>query len=215
VTDVTTQVENEHELWAGGRSPYKVSNIKLGMWLFIISDALTFAAMLFGYAYFRHASDDWPTPFEFFPSIVVSTLMTFCLLTSSLTMVLAVHHSQRGDSARAFRWLLATMAGGMAFLVLHANEWRELIHHGMTTLSNPWGDAMFGATFFTITGLHMFHVFTGVIYLGVVALRVEARKNFHDEVEVAGLYWHFVDLVWMFVFPLIYLMSVNMGGGGH
>ena len=207
-------VQAVESLWGGGVTPYKgVSHIKLGMWLFIISDSLTFGAMLFGYAYLRNASPNWPTPFEFFPSVVVSTIMTFALLTSSLTMVIAVHASQHGRPKVAFRWLLATMAAGMVFLVLHANEWRELMHHGMTTLTNPWGDTMFGATFFAITGLHMVHVLSGVIYLGVVAFRVQARRNFEDEVEVAGLYWHFVDLVWMFVFPLIYLMSVNMDGG--
>ncbi len=213
MSETETNVETTTSLWGGGVTPYKgISHIKLGMWLFIISDALTFSALLFGYAYLRNASPNWPDPFKFFPSILVSTLMTFCLLTSSLTMVLAVHHSQHGDRAKAFKWILATMLGGMAFLVLHANEWRELIHHGMTTFSNPWGDSMFGATFFTITGLHMTHVLSGVIYLGVVAWRLERRKTFDDEVEVAGLYWHFVDLVWMFVFPLLYLMSVDMGG---
>ena len=185
------------------------------MWLFIVSDALTFSALLFGYAYLRNASVNWPTPFEFFPSIVVATLMTFFLLTSSLTMVLAVHHARLGNSAKVFRWLFATMAGGTAFIVLHANEWRELIHHGMATFTNPWGDAMFGATFFTITGLHMFHVLTGVVYMGIVAYRVQQKKTFDDEVEVCGLYWHFVDLVWMFVFPLVYLLSVDMSGGGQ
>jgi cytochrome c oxidase subunit 3 len=201
-------------LWNGGVNPYGVSYVKLGMWLFIVSDSLTFSALLFAYGYLRSASDTWPTPFEFFPSIVVSTLMTFCLLTSSLTMVLAVHSSQKGDSKKTVRWIIATILGGLAFLGLHANEWRELIGHGLTPLGNPWGDAMFGSSFFTITGMHMFHVLTGVIYLGVVAWRVSRGRNFSDEVEVCGLFWHFVDLVWMFVFPLVYLLLVDMGGGG-
>jgi cytochrome c oxidase subunit 3 len=165
------------KLWGGGVHPYGVSHKKFGMWLFLASDSLTFAALIFGYAYLRNASHSWPTPFEFYPSIVVSTVMTFCLL----------------------------------FLVLHANEWRELIHHGMTPGNNPWGDPMFGATFFTMTGLHMFHVLTGVVYLGYVAMNHSRGKTEHDSVEVCGLYWHFVDLVWMFIFPLVYLMSVNMG----
>jgi cytochrome c oxidase subunit 3 len=206
-------------LWGGGLNPYGVSHQKLGMWLFIISDSLTFAAILFGYAYLRAASDHWPTPFEFFPSIVVSTMMTFVLLTSSLTMVLAVHNAKLGDRRKTLRWLAATMILGLAFVGLHLNEWRELIHHGMTPGSNPWGDPLFGGTFFTITGLHMVHVVSGVIYLGVIARRTVRSRNREDDVEISGLYWHFVDLVWMFVFPLIYLMSVNMGGaatpGGH
>ncbi len=203
-------------LWGGGVSPYGVTNQKLGMWLFIVSDSLTFAALLFGYAYLRGASDHWPTPFDFSPSILGATLMTACLLTSSLTMVLAVHHAQCGDAPKTIQWLLATMAGGLAFLLLHIREWIELIHHGMRPGSNPWGDAMFGGTFFTITGLHMVHVLSGVIYLGAIAWRTARRSNREDDVEICGLYWHFVDLVWMFVFPLIYLMSVNMGtGGGH
>jgi cytochrome c oxidase subunit 3 len=204
-------------LWDGGVHPYGISHKKFGMWLFLVSDSLTFAALIFGYAYLRHASHDWPRPFEFFPSVVVSTVMTFFLLTSSLTMVLAVHHSQHGDPKKVVRWLLATMACGTAFIVLHANEWRGLIHEGVTVGANPWGSPMFGSSFFTLTGLHMFHVFSGVCYLGYVARNHAAGKGEPDSVEVCGLYWHFVDLVWMFIFPMVYLMSVNMGAhpAGH
>ena len=199
--------------WGGGVNPYGIGNKKLGMWLFILSDSLTFGAALFVYSYLRMSSETWPTPFSLWPSIAVSTLMTFCLLSSSLTMVLAVHHAQHGNPAKVARWLVLTMIGGLAFLVLHANEWRELIHEGLRLTSNPWGHPGFGATFFTITGLHMFHVFTGVCYLGVVAVGFARKKFTAEDVEVSGLYWHFVDLVWMFVFPLIYLMSVDMTGG--
>jgi cytochrome c oxidase subunit 3 len=209
----SVQAMSARSVWGGGVNPYGVSYVKLGMWLFILSDSLTFAAFLFSYGYLRVASDTWPTPFEFFPSIVVSTVMTFCLLSSSLTMVLAVNKAQKGESRQAIQWLIGTMVFGLAFLGLHINEWRELIGHGLTPLGNPWGDAMFGSTFFAITGMHMFHVLTGVIYISIVAIRVSRGKNFKDEVEVCGLFWHFVDLVWMFVFPLIYLLSVDMGGG--
>ena len=200
-------------LWGGGVHPYGVSHKKFGMWLFIVSDALTFSALIFGYAYLRNASSNWPTPFHIFPSIMVSTLMTFCLLSSSLTMVLAVYNAQHGRNATAAKWLYATMAGGVAFLVLHLNEWRTLINEGMTVRSNPWGDSMFGGTFFTLTGMHMFHVFTGVLYLWLMAYRITRGRTDSEGVEVSGLYWHFVDLVWMFIFPLVYLMSVDMGGG--
>ncbi|MFQ5718886.1 MAG: cytochrome c oxidase subunit 3 [Acidobacteriota bacterium] len=199
--------------WNGGANPYGVNNKKLGMWLFIVSDSLTFAAALFCYSYVRFSSDSWPRPFDFFPSIVVSTVMTFVLLSSSLTMVLAVHHAGAGDRKKAVRWLLATMFFGLTFVVLHANEWRELIHQGMSLTANPWGDPLFGGTFFTLTGLHMFHVLTGVGYLGIIAFRFGRGKVAAIDVEVSGLYWHFVDLVWMFVFPMVYLLSVSTGGG--
>lgn len=198
--------------WSGGGSPYAIGHKKLGMWLFIASDSLTFSALLIGYSYVRFASSDWPTPFPFYPSIVMSTLMTLILLSSSLTMVLAVGASSRGETGKAVRNILFTMLGGVLFIVLHVNEWLHLIHEGVRPWSNPWGAPQFGATFFTITGLHMFHVATGVAYLGVIAARAARHKGTHEDVEISGLYWHFVDLVWMFVFPMIYLLSVSVGG---
>ena len=196
-------------MWEGGGSPYAISSKKLGMWLFIISDALTFSAILMAYGYVRVASDNWPTPFHFWPSIVVSTVMTFCLLTSSITMVMAVSAAQQGRIGSTMKWLGGTMAGGIAFLVLHANEWRELIHEGLRPFENPWGSPLFGATFFTATGLHMLHVTIGVLVLAVVAIGFKRGRYPADYVEIAGLYWHFVDLVWMFLFPLIYLLSIT------
>ncbi len=197
--------------WTGGGLPYAVGSKKLGMWLFIVSDSMTFSALLIGYAYVRLASDNWPTPFTIYPSISFASIMTLCLLSSSLTMVMAVAAAKRGNSSAAVRWILLTMFFGLAFVVLHANEWMHLIEEGVRPFENPWGAPLFGGTFFTLTGLHMFHVFSGVVYLGVIAGGV-ARKKFSDEdVEVSGLYWHFVDLVWMFVFPMVYLLSVKMG----
>ena len=208
--------------WEGGVHPYRVGHRKLGMWLFIVSDSLTFSALLMGYAYLR-ASNVWPTPFPFRPSIIFSSVMTFCLLSSSLTMVFGVSASSRRDFAATRKWILATIFFGLAFLVLHLTEWNHLIGEGLRPFSLPphWVSTfttadgrlpspLFGATFFTITGLHMFHVFTGTIYLAVVAARVKKLK--HEDVEISGLYWHFVDLVWMFVFPLIYILSVDVGG---
>ncbi len=208
--------------WDGGVHPYRVGHRKLGMWLFIVSDSLTFTALLIGYSYLR-ASNVWATPFPFYPSIVFSSVMTFCLLSSSLTMVFGVSASSRGDRAAARKWILATMVFGAAFVVLHLIEWSHLYHEGLRPFALPahWVTAFtttegqlpspaFGATFYAITGLHMFHVTTGIIYLGVVAARLKRLK--HEDVEISGLYWHFVDLVWMFVFPLIYIMSVDVGG---
>jgi cytochrome c oxidase subunit 3 len=197
--------------WAGGVSPFAVNSKKFGMWLFIVSDALTFSTLLFVYTYSRVANPDWPKAFDFSPSIVFASVMTFCLLSSSLTMVRAVHSMNHGDRGAATRWLLATMGGGTAFVVLHAFEWSRLIQHeGVTAAANPWGVPLFGATFFAITGLHMTHVIVGVIYLGILCQAVARGRLKAEDVEVGGLYWHFVDLVWMFVFPLVYLMSARV-----
>ncbi|MGH9723163.1 MAG: cytochrome c oxidase subunit 3, partial [Bryobacteraceae bacterium] len=196
-------------VWDGGGSPYAVNSKKFGMWLFIISDSLTFSALLVTYTYLRLSNPNWPLPFHFSPAIIFSSIMTFCLLSSSLTMVMAVHKMAEGDRSSTVKWLLATMAGGGAFIALHMQEWLHLIHDGVTPFKNPWNEPLFGATFFSITGLHMTHVACGVIYLGIIALGVGRGKFKHEDVEVCGLYWHFVDLVWMFVFPLVYLMSVK------
>jgi cytochrome c oxidase subunit 3 len=202
--------------WGGGVHPYRVGHRKLGMWLFIMSDTLTFAALLVVYSYARAASVNWPKPFPFSPSIIFSTTMTLVLLSSSLTMVFGVAAAKRGKRGTARKWIFATMVLGLTFIVLHLMEWNHLLSEGLAPFALPdewlarWPGAspLFGSTFFGITGLHMFHVLTGVIYLGVVATRI---KKLSDDVEVAGLYWHFVDLVWMFVFPLIYLLSVDYG----
>jgi cytochrome c oxidase subunit 3 len=221
---VSTEARAVHfpaEDWGGGVHPYRVGHRKLGMWLFIVSDSLTFSALLMGYSYLR-ASNVWPTPFPFYPSIVFSSVMTFCLLSSSLTMVFGVSASSRGDKAKARKWILGTIFFGAAFVVLHLIEWNHLYTEGLRPFSLPheWVEKfttsdgrlpspLFGATFFTITGLHMFHVATGLIYLTVVSVRI--KKVNHEDIEISGLYWHFVDLVWMFVFPLIYILSVHVG----
>jgi cytochrome c oxidase subunit 3 len=208
-TQVSTAAES---VWSGGRSPYAVNSKKFGMWLFLISDSLTFAAMLFAYTYSRVTNPDWPKPFDFSPAIIFSTVMTFCLLSSSLTMVMAVHSMNRGNRKATVRWILATMAGGAAFVVLHLSEWMKLINvEHVTPFQNPWGVPLFGGTFFALTGLHMTHVIIGLIYLGIISFAVMRGKFKAEDVEVAGLYWHFVDLVWMFIFPLVYLMSARVG----
>lgn len=193
--------------WTGFRSPLGVGRKKLGMWLFLVSDALTFAALLISYAYLRIAGD-WPRPFEFSPAIVFSSVMTLVLLSSSLTMVFGVAAAHAGDRKSAAKWIYLTALGGAAFVGLHLTEWNHLIHDGVTPFENPWGAPLFGGTFFLITGLHMTHVVIGVVYLAAVGLGFSGGKFDAEDVEVAGLYWHFVDLVWMFVFPLIYLLSV-------
>ena len=243
---------------------------KIGMWLFLASDSLTFGALLFAFSYNRIYTIPWPTPFHA-ASIANATVMTACLLSSSLTMVLGVFAAQRGDRAWTRNWLLATMIFGTAFIVLHGMEWTKLIDEGLaipgfaTVLgvakSSATGEMaeisknvpQFPQAFFGLTAMHMLHVTIGVIYLGVIALRKKflpvllalwlmgwlatpADSVFHlgihvvligtivsavilflkpkdydaNDVEVAGLYWHFVDLVWMFIFPLVYLMSTKV-----
>ncbi|HMD99071.1 MAG TPA: cytochrome c oxidase subunit 3 [Terriglobia bacterium] len=198
----------EADVWDGGTSPYAVVPKKLGMWLFIVSDAITFSALIIAYAYTRVSSPFWPRPFEG-ASIANATVMTFILLTSSITVVMAVRAAKMDERATTARWLMATMVGGILFDVLHIREWMGLINEGVVLFKNPWGVPMFGASFFTLTGLHMTHVTIGVVYLGVIAWGFNKGKYNADDVEVSGLYWHFVDLVWMFLFPLVYLMSAK------
>jgi len=198
-------------VWQGGGSPYAIGSKKFGMWLFIISDALTFSALLVAYTYVRLATPEWPKPFHFSPSIIFSSVMTFCLLSSSLTMVMAVHAMNHGERKATVRWILATIVGGLAFVGLHLTEWLNLINNEhITTAGNEWGVPLFGGTFFALTGLHMTHVIIGVIYLSIIAFAVGRGKFKYEDVEVSGLYWHFVDLVWMFIFPLVYLMSAKI-----
>jgi cytochrome c oxidase subunit 3 len=182
---------------------------KIGMWLFLLSDSLTFGALLFAYTYGRISTPGWPTPFHS-ASIINATIMTGVLLSSSLTMVLAVNASSLGQRKATIGWLIATMVCGLAFVGLHLREWMGLIGEGMTVSSNPWGPPQFGGTFFTLTGMHMLHVTIGVIVLAVMAVRSAGRKFAANDIEVAGLYWHFVDLVWMFIFPMVYLMSAKI-----
>jgi cytochrome c oxidase subunit III len=195
--------------WSGGASPFGINSKKLGMWLFIVSDTLTFSALLVSYAYVRLATPNWPRPFEIWPAIAKSSFMTFVLLSSSLTMVLAVAAAHRHDVKKAVRYLIFTMICGAAFVLIHATEWVTLFREGVTPWSNPWGVPLFGGTFFGLTGLHMVHVTIGVAYLAIICAGYSKGKWTADHVEVSGLYWHFVDLVWMFIFPLVYLLSVN------
>lgn len=189
-------------------SPFAIPTKKLAMWLFIIADAATFAACLLAYGFLRNGSINWPTPFKFFPTVVNAMVMTFILITSSLTMFLGVRSASMGDRRGAFRWIMITALAGTVFALLHVREWIGLIHEGVRLFRNPWGNGLFGAAFFTVTGLHLTHVIVGVIVLSVVGLRYNRGHFQADDIEITGLYWHFVDLVWMFVVPLIYLLNV-------
>ena len=184
---------------------FAIPTKKLAMWLFIIADTMTFAACLVAYGFLRNGTPDWPRPFH---SITNVALMTFILLTSSLTMLLELREAKMGDKAAAFRWTMITAAAGILFALLHVREWLGLIDEGMTLFKNPWGTGLFGSAFFSITGLHLTHVTAGVIALVVVGVRYKGGRYNADDVEILGLYWHFVDLVWMFVVPLVYLLNL-------
>jgi heme/copper-type cytochrome/quinol oxidase subunit 3 len=173
------------------------------MWLFLISDAVTFGAFLYVYGYIRLAAPDWKRPFETGSIINVMT-MTFILLTSSLTMLGAVEASKSGDKRKAMRFMASTIALGLLFTGLHLREWFGLFSQNITL-----GSGMFGQTFFTITGLHLLHVIGGVIALLIVARGYWRDGLTPGHVESTGLYWHFVDLIWMFVVPLVYLTNVT------
>jgi cytochrome c oxidase subunit 3 len=186
--------------------PFSIPTKKLAMWLFIISDTMTFAACLVAYGFLRNGTANWPRPFH---SITNVALMTFILVTSSLTVLLGIRSAKLGDKAGATRWLFITAALGAVFAILHIREWMGLIDEGMRLFQNPWGSGLFGASFFSITGLHLLHVTGGVIAMVVVGIRYNTGRYNADDIEITGLYWHFVDLVWMFVVPLVYLLNLG------
>jgi len=190
-------------------SPYAIPSRKLTMWLFIISDAITFGALLFGYGYLRAASSDWPTPFKFTPSILNVMIMTVVLITSSLTMLGAVDSAKLGDKPKTARFLWSTILLGVVFAGLHIREWIGLIDEGVRLFQNPWGSPLFGATFFSITGLHLLHVISGLVAIVVISRGFSRGRLTAGHVETVGLYWHFVDLVWMFVVPVVYLLNIS------
>src|SRR6202140_3974840 len=186
--------------------PFAIPTKKLAMWLFIIADTMTFAACLVAYGFLRNGPPNWPKPF---PSITNVAVMTFILLTSSLTMLIGLRAARAGDKAAAFRWTMITAVAGILFALLHVREWLGLIDEGMTLFKNPWGTGLFGASFFSITGLHLTHVTGGVIALIAVGMRYKGGRYNADDLEITGLHWHFVDLVWMFVVPLVYLLNLS------
>jgi cytochrome c oxidase subunit 3 len=194
---------SQAEVTMGGHSSlmeeptFSVPAKKMAMWLFIIADTATFAGCLVAYGFIRNATPNWPRPFH---SITNVALMTLILLTSSLTM--------KGDKAAAFRWTMITAVAGILFATLHIREWMGMINEGATLFHNPWGTPLFSSLFFSITGLHLLHVTGGVIALIVVGLRYMGGRYKADDIEITGLYWHFVDLVWMFVVPLVYLLNL-------
>ncbi len=202
------------------RSPLKASWGKIMMWTFLLTDAFTFGAFLTAYGMLRLASPTWADPekvFNAFPflhgkdlPLVFVGLMTFILIASSVTMVLAVEEGFKKNRNGAAWYLFLTIIGGIAFLSCQAWEWTHLIENGMTLSHNPYGPPLFGQFFYLITGFHGGHVTSGVILNIIVLINIifgtYDRKGSYEMVEKIGLYWHFVDLVWVFVFTFFYLV---------
>ncbi len=163
------------------------------------------------YGAMRFGSADWPNPYQRL-GINLTAFMTFLLICSSVTMVKGLEGVKNGQRRIAQIYLLLTIIGGAGFLGLQAFEWTKLINEGLKIFGNPWGASLFGTTFFIITGFHGLHVTGGVIYLSVMLALVSKRTTAlgtgwtYNVVEIAGLYWHFVDLVWIMVFTFIYLV---------
>ena len=215
-------------VWDGGESPFKVTYGKMMMWFFLVSDALTFGGFLVALGFAKADAVSWPLADEVFyhfplthanlPLIYVA-LMTFILIVSSVTMVLAVEAGHRMDQKGVQKWLGLTVIGGAIFLGSQAWEWSTFItgnEIGMATLwNNPYlaenpDILQYTNYFFFITGFHGFHVFTGVVINLLVYLKVRKgvyqERGHYEMVEKVGLYWHFVDLVWVFVFTFFYLV---------
>jgi heme/copper-type cytochrome/quinol oxidase subunit 3 len=181
---------------------------KLGMWIFLVGDAVGFGTLLASYGAMRATSVDWPNPYDVL-GINLTAGMTFLLICSSVTMVKGLEWLGRGDRARCRLFLFATALGGTIFVALQAYEWSKLIHEGLHINGNPWGATLFGTSFFLITGFHGLHVTGGVLYLLAMIRYVTNRPDpaaSYNAVEIAGLYWHFVDLVWIMVFTFMYLL---------
>lgn len=238
----TAEIDSK-DAWGGGQSPFRVSYGKMMMWFFLVSDALTFGGLLISYGFIRHKyADVWPKAenvFTHFPFVeqhlplAYVGLMTFILIMSSVTMVLAVEAGHRMDKRGVTIWMFWTIVGGATFVGSQAWEWYHFIvgteegalrnvwdmgtnsyvqqiFHGANMTTNEYGVPQFANYFFFITGFHGTHVFSGVILNLIIFLNVikgtYQRRGHYEMVEKVGLYWHFVDLVWVFVFTFFYLL---------
>ena len=204
--------------WSADKQAFDMPWGKLMMWIFLLSDTFIFSVFLTGYMNVRlSATDQWPIPSEVFAleiggthwPLVLIAIMTFILITSSGTMAMAVNFAYRGDRRKTATLMAMTALLGVSFVGMQAFEWTKLIvEEGVRPWGNPMGAAQFGSAFFMITGFHGLHVTAGVIYLSIVARKVgrgDYEKKGYAIVEIAGLYWHFVDLVWVFIFAFFYL----------
>jgi cytochrome c oxidase subunit 3 len=178
---------------------------KLGMWLFLAGDAMSFGALIVGYGILRHRSMDWPVPAQVL-GINLTAFMTFLLIVSSVWMVLSLAALQDGDKAKFKKFMGLTILGGLLFLGCQAYEWTHLINHRLPELGYSFSSHLFATTFFVLTGFHGMHVTGGVIYNTCVLAAVSRGRYEAKHVEIAGLYWHFVDLVWILIFTFVYLL---------
>ncbi|GAB3335115.1 heme-copper oxidase subunit III family protein [Marivirga atlantica] len=244
----TATIDSAKNAWKGGIAPMKASYGKLMMWFFLLSDAFSFSALLITYGLIRYAhpayagavedftfsQEYWPIPEKVFEAVpflhgvhaplVFVGIMTFILILSSVTMVLAVEAGHRMDRKNVIKWMLWTIIGGLTFLACQAWEWSHFIHGAMSgdavaegtsffganLTQNQYGPPLFADLFFFITGFHGFHVFSGVVINFIIFFNVVVgtydKRGHYEMVEKTGLYWHFVDLVWVFVFTLFYLI---------
>ncbi|MDC1207775.1 cytochrome c oxidase subunit 3 [Litorivicinus sp.] len=188
------------------------------MWLFLVSDTFIFTCFLVGYLNVRRTTTDpWPYPSEVFAlelfghnlPLILIAIMTFVLITSSGTMAMAVRYAHFRDKKKVFWFMAITAFFGATFVGMQVFEWSKLISEGVRPWGNPFGAPQFGSIFFMVTGFHGLHVSIGVIYLLIVASKVRRghydKKDNYEIVEITGLYWHFVDLVWVFIFAFFYL----------
>ena len=247
-TTTPAQEDRRRSIWDGGVSPFKASYGKLMMWFFLLSDAFSFSSLLVAYGMIRFSypayegelenyvfsQEYWPVPemvFEAVPflhgvpaPLIFVGIMTFILIASSVTMVLAVEAGHRMDRRGVTKWMLWTIIGGFTFLGCQAWEWSHFIHgtetgglmpdgslfFGANLIQNQYGPPLFADLFFFITGFHGFHVFSGVVLNIMIfyqaSVGVFERRGHYEMVEKIGLYWHFVDLVWVFVFTFFYLI---------
>ena len=214
--------------WASDQKAFKgVPWGKAMMWIFLVSDTFVFSIFLISYMTVRFSTKvDWPNPSEVFglhvghynvPLLLIA-IMTFILITSSGTMALAVKYGYEKNRKMCAYLMLATAIFGASFVGMQAFEWTKLIMEGVRPWANPFGAPQFGAIFFMITGFHGTHVTIGVIFLFIMARKTwrgdfdtgrrgffTSQKSHYEAVEIMGLYWHFVDLVWVFIFAFFYL----------
>ncbi|MCS7198489.1 MAG: cytochrome c oxidase subunit 3 [Candidatus Bipolaricaulota bacterium] len=203
--------------WSSDQQTFKVNWGKAMMWIFIVSDMFVFGLLLSAYAAARLSTTlPWPDPARVFAlhigeseiPLLLIAIMTFILISSSGTMAIAVRYGYERNRAKAALFLTVTALLGLTFVGMQAFEWTKLIDEGFRPWTNPLGAPQFGSSFFMITGFHGLHVTAGVIYLTIVATQVfrgAYEKIGYQRVEIAGLYWHFVDLVWVFIFAFFYL----------
>lgn len=210
-----TSTTDLHQDYAGPDRPRKedifgpASHGKIGMWLYLATDAMTFAGFLLGYALLRARIETWPRPSDIL-GISLATIMTSILIVSSVTLVVAQAKGEEKDRKGMIKYLAFTILGGLLFLGLQAYEYTHLMHEFGMSLSNfTGGPPQFASTFFVVTGFHGLHVLVGAIYLTIILGRALAGKYESgnvNEIEIAGLFWHFVDLVWILVFTFMYLI---------